>query len=53
MKIRVTEIECDANEIRQSNTLADSIANVLRGCFNRCSNESENCEEMEEDEDEV
>lgn len=35
MKLRVTELECDANELRQSNTLADSLANLLRGTFNR------------------
>ena len=34
MKIRVTEIECNAEELRQSNTMADSFTNLLRGCFN-------------------
>lgn len=33
MKIRVTEIECNAEELRQSNTLADGFMNLLRGCF--------------------
>ena len=33
MKIRVTEIECNADELRQSNTLADSFSNLLRGVF--------------------
>ena len=34
MKIKVTEIECTAEEIRQSNNLADGICNILRGVFN-------------------
>ena len=35
MKIRVTEIECNADELRQSNTLADSFSNLLRAVFMR------------------
>lgn len=52
MKIRttVTEIECTANEIRQSNTVADGILNILRGCFN---NIPSDCEEVDESEEEV
>jgi hypothetical protein len=34
IKTTVTEIECTAEEIRQSNTLADSICNVFRQVFN-------------------
>ena len=34
MKIKVTEIECTAEEIRQSNNVADGICNLLRGVFN-------------------
>lgn len=36
MKIRttVTEIEATAEELRQSNSLADSFQNVLRGVMN-------------------
>lgn len=34
MKIKVTEIECNANELRQSNTIADAFANMLRNAFN-------------------
>lgn len=52
MKIRVTEIECNADELRQSNTLADSFTNLLRGCFNF--NRTANCtadNQDEEDED--
>ena len=33
MKIKVTEIECNASELRQSNTLAESFATLLRCCF--------------------
>lgn len=52
MKIRVTEIECNAEELRQSNTLADSLTNLLRGCFNF--NRAADCttdDQDEEDED--
>lgn len=49
IKTTVTEIECTANEIRQSNTVADGIINILRGCFN---NLPSNCEEEEETEEE-
>jgi len=51
MKIRttVTEIECTANEIRQSNTVADGILNILRGCLN---NMPSDCEEVDESEEE-
>ena len=34
MKIKVTEIECTAEEIRQSNNVADGICSLLRGVFN-------------------
>lgn len=34
IKTTVTEIECSANELRQSNSLADGIINILRNCFN-------------------
>lgn len=48
MRIKVTEVECDANELRQSNSLADSIANLLRGCFSPM---TRNYAEVEEDGD--
>jgi len=41
MKIKVTEIECSAEEIRQSNSLADGILNILRGVFNGVVSEDE------------
>lgn len=33
IKTAITEIECTADEIRQSNNLADGIHNILRGCI--------------------
>ncbi len=51
MKIRttITEIECTAIELRQSNTLSDGLYNALRGCFN---NLTSDCEEDDEEESE-
>lgn len=34
MKIKVTEIECSAEELRQSNSVTDGFLNVLRNAFN-------------------
>lgn len=50
MKIKVTEIECNADELRQSNTLADSFSTLLRSCLNPMSGFSRPTEE-DEDED--
>ena len=33
MKIKITEIEADARELRESNTLAQNFANLLSSCF--------------------
>ena len=33
MKIKITEIEADARELRESNTLAQNLANLLSKCF--------------------
>lgn len=33
MKIKVTEIEASAEELRQSNTLADGLTRMLRNAF--------------------
>ena len=49
IKTTVTEIECTANELRQSNALSDGIYNMLRGCFN---NMTSDCTEEEEEEEE-
>lgn len=54
MKIKTTttttEIECSAEELRQSNSLADSFTGILRRCFNgdipeEEESESDACEE--------
>lgn len=34
IKTTVTEIECTADELRQSNTVADGFLNTLRRAFN-------------------
>ena len=33
MKIKITEIEATADDLRASNTLADGMINMLRNCF--------------------
>ena len=33
MKIKITEIEADARELRESNTLASNFAMMLSRCF--------------------
>ena len=50
MKIRVTEIECNAEELRQSNTLTEGFVNLLRGCFAGTVNRTTD-DQDEEDED--
>ena len=47
IKTTVTEIECTANELRQSNALSDGFYNMLRGCFN---NMTSDCDDAEDDE---
>ena len=34
MKIKVTEIEASAEELRQSNSLADELTRMMRNAFN-------------------
>lgn len=46
IKTTTTEIECTANELRQSNTLSEGLYNMLRGCFN---NVTSDCEESEDE----
>ena len=50
MKIRtiVTEIECNAEEIRQSNNVADGICNLLRNAFNGAILDDEEDDEEED-----
>lgn len=52
MRIKITEIEADARELRESNTLAQNFANLLSRCFQ--SNEpfdDDDDDESEEEED--
>lgn len=50
MKITATttRIECTADELRQSNTLADSFSSLLRNCFNGPIRTAENYGEEED-----
>ena len=51
IKTTVTEIECTANELRQSNTLSDGLFNMLRGCFNNMNTDCDDEEDDTEDEE--
>lgn len=53
IKTTVTEIECSANELRQSNALSDGFYNVLRQCFNNMTSDCEESEDEDEKESEV
>lgn len=46
IKTTVTEIECTANELRQSSTLSDGFYNLLRGCLN---NMTSDCDDTEDE----
>lgn len=50
MKIKITEIEADARELRESNTLASNFAMMLSRCFqsNEPFEDEEDTEEAEE-----
>lgn len=48
----VTEIECNADELRQSNSLADAFTGILRRCFNGIAPENYEYEDDEEPEEE-
>jgi hypothetical protein len=54
MKIKtiVTEIECSANELRQSNAISDGLSNLLRGCFNNMTSDYDESENEEQEESE-
>lgn len=54
MKVKVIEIECNSDELRQSKTLSDGILNVLRNCFNHCYSNfnSQNDDESEDENNE-
>lgn len=49
MRIKITEIEADARELRESNTLAQNFANLLSRAFQ--SREPFDDEEVEEDQE--
>lgn len=49
MKIKITEIEANARELRESNTLAGNLANLLGRCFQ--SREPFDDEESEEEDE--
>ena len=49
IKTTITEIECTANELRQSNALADGFFNMLRGCFNNMTTDCDDGTEEQED----
>ena len=34
MKLKITEVEATAEELRQSNTLSDGLTRILRNAFN-------------------
>ena len=49
MKIKVTEIEASAEELRQSNSLADGLTRMLRNAFSpQYSNDFDESDEDEE-----
>ena len=52
MKVKVTEIECNADELKSSNTVADGIIRILRNCFNGTSYYEDNEEGEDGDADE-
>lgn len=52
IKTEITEIECSAEELRQSNSLSDGLHNALRRAFNgplsfACAEPEEESEEEE------
>ena len=49
IKTTVTEIECTANELRQSNALSDGFYNMLRGCFNNMTSDCDDTEHNDEE----
>ncbi len=48
MKIKVIEIECSAEELKQSNSIADGFRNMLRKAFNPSYTEEYAFEETED-----
>lgn len=52
MKVKITEIECTAEELKQSNSVADGFRNMLRRAFNPSCAEEYPFEETEDGGDE-
>ncbi len=53
MKIRITEIEADAQELKASNSVADGFLTIMRKVFNGCLNtDGIKYDEEEEEEEE-
>ena len=52
MKIKITEIEANAEEIRQSNTAAEGITRLFRNAFNPYCNTQNDVVEDDESEEE-
>lgn len=52
MKIKITEIEANAEEIRQSNTLADGLTRMFRNAFNPYYSTQNYTDENDESEEE-
>ena len=50
IKTTITEIECNAEELRQSNTVSDGLINAMRRAFNGPIFNTEPEEESEEEE---
>lgn len=52
MKIKITEIEANAEEIRQSNTIAEGITRLFRNAFNPYYSTQNYTDENDESEEE-
>lgn len=48
MRVKITEIECTAEELKQSNSVADGFRNMLRNAFNPSYTEKYDFEETED-----
>jgi hypothetical protein len=51
IKTTTTEIECSAEELRQSSSLSEAFTNVLRNCFNGVIPNDDYLDEDDEDEE--
>lgn len=51
MKIKITEIEANAEELRQSNTLADGLTRLFRNAFNPYYSAQNDADENDESEE--